>query len=142
MKKLFNNEIFSYLFFGVLTTLVYLSIRFALFEFLKQTALHSAVIANMTAIVFAFLVNDTFVFRQNKQGWQARFVKFFLARLGTLAIDVVLAYLFIDKYPQLIGQFVNHDLAMVNKIESVIAQFLIVVGNYFISKLLIFTNKK
>lgn len=142
MKKLFNNEIFSYLFFGVLTTLVYLSVRFTLFELLKQTALHSAIIANMTAIIFAFLTNDTIVFRQHRQGWQTRFVKFFLARLGTLAIDVILAYIFIDAYPHLIGQFVHHDLAMVNKIESLMAQVLIVVGNYFISKWLVFTNKK
>lgn len=142
MKKLLSNEIASYLVFGVLTTLVYLLVRTTLFNHLGVTALHAAVIANLTAILFAFMTNDRFVFRQERQGWQGRLVKFFTARLGTLVLDMALAYIFIDRFPEIIGQFVNNDLELVNTIESIGAQVLIIVGNYFLSKFLIFTNKK
>lgn len=141
MKKLINNQIISYLFFGGLATLVYLSVRTSLFNLLNVTALHASVVANLTAILFAFVTNDRFVFRQNRQGWQTRFAKFVTARLGTLALDMALAYLFIDRYPGIIGQFVNQDLELINVIESISAQILIIVGNYFLSKFLIFTNK-
>lgn len=142
MKKLLSHQVFSYLIFGVLATLVYLSVRTTLFNFFGVNATHAAIVANLTAIIFAFVTNDRFVFKQNRQGWEARFIKFFTARLGTLLLDIALAYIFIELYPQLIGQFVHHDLELVNTIESIGAQVLIIVGNYFLSKFLIFTNKK
>lgn len=142
MKKLLSNQIINYLFFGVLTTLVYLSVRTTLFNLLKVNTLHAVTIANLTAIIFAFITNDRFVFKQNRQGWQARFVKFFSARLFILALDVLLAYIFIDRFPGIIGQFVNNDLELVNTIESISAQILLIAGNYLLSKFLIFTNKK
>lgn len=140
MKKLLSNQVISYLFFGLLATLVYLSVRTSLFNLLGVTALHATIIANLTAILFAFVTNDRFVFRQNRQGWQGRFVKFITARLGTLVLDMALAYVFIDRYPQLIGQFVNHNLELVNTIESIGAQVLIIAGNYLVSKFFIFTQ--
>lgn len=70
-----------------------------------------------------------------------RFVKFFVARLSTLALDLVLAYLLVERFPQIIGQFVNHNLQVVNAIETLFAQVLIIVLNYIISKLLIFKDK-
>ena len=57
MKKLITSEVFKYLFFGVLTTLVYMGTRLLIFS-LTSSATFSAVIANIVAILFAFFTND------------------------------------------------------------------------------------
>ena len=141
IKKLLNNEVISYLIFGVLTTLVYLIVRTMMFS-LSQQATLATIIANAIAILFAFLTNDSIVFKQKKAGWQKRLVSFVGARLFTLLIDLVLVVTFVEKFPNLIGQFVNHDLARVNLIESLMAQVIIIIVNYVISKYLVFKNKK
>ena len=76
MKKLLSSEVFKYLFFGVLATLVYMGTRLVIFA-LTQSATTSAVIANVIAIMFAFFTNDYFVFNQVRTGWFNRFVKIF-----------------------------------------------------------------
>ena len=141
MKKLMSNEVFKYLFFGVLTTLVYMVTRVAFFS-LTQSATFSAVVANIVAIIFAFVTNDYFVFNQVRTGWFRRLVKFFMARLATLVLDLALAYLLVTKYPQIIGQFVNDNIAMVNMVETIFSQVLIIVLNYVLSKLLVFRDNQ
>ena len=141
MKKLISNEVFKYLFFGVLTTLVYMVTRVAFFS-LTQSATFSAVVANIVAIIFAFVTNDYFVFNQVRTGWFRGLVKFFMARLATLVLDLALAYLLVTKYPQIIGQFVNDNIAMVNMVETIFSQVLIIVLNYVLSKLLVFRDNQ
>lgn len=140
MKKLLQNDLISYLFFGILATAVYLTTRILVFEGLAN-ALIATMIANVTAIIFAFFTNDRFVFRQQGQGWPGRFIKFFMARLATLFIDFLLTFIFVTTYPQLIGQVVNNNLQLVNTIVALFSQILIIIGNYVISKFLIFTNQ-
>ena len=137
MKKLISNEVFKYLFFGVLTTLVYMVTRVAFFS-LTQSATFSAVVANIVAIIFAFVTNDYFVFNQVRTGWFRRF----MARLASLVLDLALAYLLVTKYPQIIGQFVNDNIAMVNMVETIFSQVLIIVLNYVLSKLLVFRDNQ
>ena len=141
MKKIISSELFKYLFFGVLATLVYMVTRIFLFS-ITQSATLSAVLASITSIIFAFFTNDTFVFNQVRKGWINRFIKFFIARLSTLALDLVLAFLLVEKFPTIIGQFVNNNINLVNAIETVFAQVLIIILNYVISKLLVFKDKK
>ena len=141
MKKLITSEIFKYLFFGVLAILVYMGTRLAIFS-LTTSATFSAVVANVTAIIFAFFTNDYFVFNQVRKGWFERLVKFTIARLSTLVLDLALAYFLVTKFPHIIGQFVNDNISMVNAIETLFSQVLIIVLNYVFSKLLVFKDKK
>lgn len=115
--------------------------RVAFFS-LTQSATFSAVVANIVAIIFAFVTNDYFVFNQVRTGWFRRLVKFFMARLATLVLDLALAYLLVTKYPQIIGQFVNDNIAMVNMVETIFSQVLIIVLNYVLSKLLVFRDNQ
>ena len=135
------SEVFTYLFFGVLATLVYMVSRDLIFRLSSQATL-SAALANAIAIIFAFFTNDYFVFKQESAGKWGRFLKFVGARLLTLVLDLVLAYLLVDTYPQVIGQFVGQDQGLVNVIESLFAQVLIIVLNYLISKFFVFTGDK
>lgn len=145
MKKLFyqliNNEVILYLIAGVAATLVYMITRMGLFLFIPSILLVT-LFANAVAILFAFWTNDRFVFKQVREGWFQRLIKFTTARIVTLVLDMALAYLLVQAYPQLIGQFVNHDLTLVNVISTLFSQVLVIVVNYFLSKLFIFKNTK
>ena len=67
-----------------------------------------------------------------------RLVKFFLARLSTFLLDLLFTFLFVTQFPHIIGQFVNENLDKVNAIETIIAQILIIIINYILSKVYIF----
>ncbi|KXT84009.1 GtrA family protein [Streptococcus panodentis] len=141
IKRFFDNEVLSYLFFGAAATLVYMSTRLAIFALSGHTTF-STITANVTAVLFAFVTNDTVVFKQERKGWQKRLIKFALARSGTLLLDIVLAQVLVDIYPNIIGQFVGNNRSLINSIESLFSQVLIIVLNYIFSKLFIFENKK
>ena len=137
IKAFFDNELLSYLFFGGATTLVSILSRLVIYRISHQEIL-ATVLANIIGILFAFITNDTVVFKQERKNWPIRLVKFFLARLSTLGLDVLLTYIFVTSYPDIIGQFVNDQLDQVNAIETLIAQVLIIILNYIFSKVYVF----
>ena len=137
IKAFFDNEILSYLFFGGATTLVSILSRLVIYRISHQEIL-ATILANIIGILFAFITNDTVVFKQERKNWPIRLVKFFLARLSTLGLDVLLTYIFVTSYPDIIGQFVNDQLDQVNAIETLIAQVLIIILNYIFSKVYVF----
>ena len=137
VKTFFDNEILSYLFFGGATTLVSILSRLLIYHISHQEIL-ATVLANIIGILFAFITNDTIVFKQKRKNWPTRLAKFFLARLSTLGLDVLLTYIFVTSYPDIIGQFVNDQLDQVNAIETLIAQVLIIILNYIFSKVYVF----
>ena len=140
IKKFFDNEILSYLFFGVATTIVSVASRMICYE-LTSNEILATVIGDVLGILFAFATNDTIVFKQKRKGWPAWLVKFFTARLATMGLNLLLTFIFVTSFPQIIGQFVNHNIKMVNTIETLIAQVLIIVLNYVFSKLFVFEKK-
>ena len=137
IKTFFDNEILSYLFFGGATTLISILSRLLIYHISHQEIL-ATVLANIIGILFAFITNDTIVFKQKRKNWPTRLAKFFLARLSTLGLDVLLTYIFVTSYPDIIGQFVNDQLDQVNSIETLIAQVLIIILNYIFSKVYVF----
>ena len=137
IQKIFNNEIFAYLFFGLATTLVSILSRLVIYQLTHKELLATG-LANSISILFAFITNDTIVFKQARQNWTRRLVKFFLARLSTFLLDLLFTFLFVTQFPHIIGQFVNDNIDKVNSIETVISQFLIIILNYTFSKVFIF----
>ena len=137
IQKIFNNEIFAYLFFGFATTLVSILSRLVIYQLTHKELLATG-LANSIGILFAFITNDRIVFKQARQNWPKRLVKFTLARLSTFLLDLFLTFLFVTQFPNIIGQFVNDNIDKVNSIETVISQFLIIILNYIFSKVFIF----
>ena len=137
IKTFFDSEILSYLFFGGATTLVSILSRLVIYHISHQEILATA-LANIIGILFAFITNDTFVFKQERKNWPMRLVKFFLARLSTLGLDLLLTYIFVTTFPDVIGQFVEQNIDRVNMIETILAQILIIILNYIFSKIYIF----
>ena len=137
IQKFLNNEILAYLFFGLATTLVSILSRLVIYQLSHQELLATA-LANSIGILFAFITNDRLVFKQARENWSIRLVKFTIARLSTFLLDLFLTFLFVTQFPNIIGQFVNNNIDKVNSIETVISQFLIIILNYIFSKVFIF----
>ena len=137
IESLFVNELLAYLFFGIATTLVSILSRLVIYQLTHKELLATA-LANSIGILFAFITNDTIVFKQARQNWPSRLVKFILARLSTFLLDLFLTFIFVTQFPNIIGQFVNNNIDKVNSIETVISQFLIIILNYIFSKVFIF----
>ena len=141
IQSLFMNELLAYLFFGIATTLISILSQLVIYQLTHKELLATA-LANIIGILFAFITNDTIVFKQARQNWPRRLVKFTLARLSTFLLDLFLTFLFVTQFPNIIGQFVNNNIDKVNTIETAISQFLIIILNYIFSKVFIFKNKK
>ena len=139
IKKFFDNEVLSYLFFGAAATLVYMTTRLLIFALTGQT-LFATITANITAVLFAFITNDTIVFKQARKNRLIRLVKFSLARLSTFLLDLLFTFLFVTQFPHIIGQFVNENLDRINAIETLLAQLLIIILNYVLSKVYVFNK--
>lgn len=137
IQKIFNNEIFAYLFFGLATTLVSILSRLVIYQLTHKELLATA-LANIIGILFAFITNDRLVFKQARKNRLIRLVKFFLARLSTFLLDLLFTFLFVTQFPHIIGQFVNENIDKINAIETIIAQILIIIINYILSKIYIF----
>ena len=137
IKKFFDNEILSYLFFGVATTLVSIIVRITIFYFFKQE-LWATALGNIAGILFAFFTNDTIVFKQKRKHWFKRLIKFTTARFITFLLDLFLTLIFVTSFPHIIGQFVGDNLNTINTIETIFAQVTIIVLNYIFSKVFVF----
>lgn len=137
IQSLVKNELLLYLFFGIATTLVSILSRLVIYQLTHRELLATG-LANSIGILFAFITNDTIVFKQDRQNWPNRLVKFTLARLSTFLLDLFLTFLFVTQFPNIIGQFVNYNINKVNSVETVIAQFSIIILNYIFSKVFIF----
>lgn len=135
VKKVWSNRAIRYLFFGVMSTLVNLVIFNVLVYVAHLNYTLSNIISVACAIVFAFFVNKLFVFMSSCNSLQEvwiEFYRFVLGRLSTMVIEVGGVSLCVE---------IIHQSKWLAKIET---QFIVVVVNYFISKMLVFkqTNPK
>lgn len=125
-------EVFSYLFFGVLTTVV----NYVVFAIAAQVFLDSATVCNViawvVAVAFAYLTNKPFVFRSHD--WSAKTVvpelgKFLSCRIGSGVMETVII-------------LVSVDILGGNKyLWKLLTNVLVVIVNYIGSKLLVFRKK-
>ena len=93
----------------------------------------SNLISIILAILFAYVVNSRFVFRDPAHTWQAHlwaFAKFIGARLVTMGIELGGVLLLVE---------VLHWGDMVGK---VVTQFIVLVLNYVFSRFFVFTTGK
>ena len=129
IKSFYNKHkaLILYLFYGVLTVLVNLAVFFVLFDFIGIHYVAADVLAWIAAVTFAFLTNRRFVFASDKKGKAviSEAAAFFAARLFSLGVEVLLLYG---------GESLNCDMNIVKIIASVI----VVILNYYFSKLIIF----
>lgn len=125
-------EVFIYLFFGGLTTLINIIIYFIFREWIKTNYIIANIIANIIAILFAFITNKVWVFHSKSENVKEliiEFSKFVLYRLLSFGLDMIFMMICID-----IVQ--TGDL-----FAKLFTQVLVVIANYIFSKLFIFKPK-
>ncbi len=149
IKKLFlkYKEIISYVFFGVLATVVNL-VSFKLFELILGEKLYlvTNVVSWLITVIFAYFTNKLWVFES--KSWKANVVikeliGFFGARIFSLVVEEAGLWLMIDICHM--GN-ISWDILSVNingnMIAKIIMQVVVVILNYVFSKLVIFKKKK
>lgn len=131
IKKLYYDSRIRYLFFGGLTTLV----NIVVFGILEGPLGIDYKISNFFSVAiascFAFVVNKLYVFQSKSKTFGdtvQEFIKFVLGRLVTMVVEVGGVPFCVE----LLGQ-----PKMVAKIET---QVIVVIVNYFISKLFVFKS--
>lgn len=133
IKKLYYDSRIRYIFFGGLTTLV----NIVVFAILEGPVGIDYKVSNFfsvaAAICFAFVVNKLYVFQSKSTSFKDtihEFIKFVLGRLVTMAVEVGGVPFCVE----LLGQ-----PKMIAKLET---QVIVMVVNYFISKLFVFKSSK
>lgn len=133
------KEIINYLIFGVLTTVVSLATKylllFTILDASNALQLQIAVVVSwVIACLFAYITNRIWVFESKTTSIIKEMAKFFMARLATLGMEMLIMFIFVTA----LG--LNSDTWVV--IWTLVSQVLIVIGNYVLSKLLVFKNEK
>ena len=138
IRKLLNlyhryEDAISYLFFGVLTTVVNYLVYLPCYYWLGLTGSVSNTIAWVVAVAFAFMTNKPFVFKSHD--WSAPVLlpelgKFIGCRVGSGLLETAII-------------FVTVDLLAWNAAWMKLAtNVMVVILNYFGSKLLVFRKNK
>ena len=127
-----NNTVkegFLYLLFGGLTTLVSIASYVIFLKILDDKALLANAVSWVFAVSFAYITNRIWVFQSRHHGFREigkEVIAFFLGRAGTLLLEEGIL-------------FVGINMLGIDKIIiKLIAQVVVLAGNYIISKFLIF----
>lgn len=130
------EELFLYLFIGVLTTIVAWGSKY-LFNLIafEGTAYPTAMQYNILCVVdwtagviFSFFTNRKYVFKSNGKMLQDAY-KFVLSRISTLLLEIVANQIF--------GNLLGINVYA----TTIIAAVLVTVANYFLSKIFVFRKK-
>lgn len=130
-RKLYENSVVRYIFFGGCTTMVNI-LSFYVLRKLNMGLNTANLISIILAILFAYVVNSKFVFQDKCEtlGDHLKpFMKFVSARLVTMVLEVGGVWLLVA---------VLHMNDMVGKF---LTQFIVLILNYIFSKFFVFTSK-
>ncbi len=149
MKKLFEKyrELIIYIVFGALTTLVNYVIHFCL-RALGANYYLALSIAWAGAVLFAYVTNKIFVFDSKAKGKEAlrEFALFVGARVFSYGLELLISFIFIDlaHADRFVWEpsFTETVIPAGELLVKTFAQVLIVISNYFFSKIVIFKKKK
>jgi len=128
IKKVCTKEVILYGIFGIFTTIVNLGIFYLLTYILHLEENISNIIAILCAVIFAYITNKDLVFHSNAKLLKEKFmqfIKFMSGRAFTMIVEWGgCLLLFLTPIPQMISKF-----AMT---------VIVIILNFFISKLLVF----
>ena len=128
-----REEIFLYLLFGFLTTLVNYLVYLPLLNAGTVAAALASVVAWCVAVIFAFVTNKNFVFKS--KNWSCaivvpEFFSFSAARVISLIVESVIIYITVDL------------LAYNGVYMKIATSIIVVILNYIASKMMVFNKKR
>lgn len=127
-----KNNVIPYLFFGVCTTLVNVATYWVAAHLLQLSVMPSTIIAWILAVLFAYFTNRKWVFHSQSASYQAvlhELFLFFACRLATGVVDWACMFVFVDL------------LAWNDVIIKFAANVLVIILNYFASRLIVFKKE-
>ena len=132
IKKIYikYKEGVNYLVFGFLSFVVCM-VTYNLCRFVFDYVI-SNFISWVVAVLFAYITNKIFVFESKTNGFvnlAKEFAKFVCGRIFTLVLETAILYIMVEL------------MKIDDRIVKVIAQIIVILTNYFLSKLFIFTKK-
>ena len=127
-----HRELVSYVFWGVMTTIVNYVVYFLLTEGLQVYYLTGNVIAWAISVLFAYFVNKLYVFQSRDWAWRVALRELWqmvASRLFSLGLEMAIMWFFVDTL------HCNH------LIVKLAANVVVVIVNYVLSKFIIFKQK-
>ena len=128
-----HRELVSYVFWGVMTTIVNYVVYFLLTEGLQVYYLTGNVIAWAISVLFAYFVNKLYVFQSRDWAWRVALRELWqmvASRLFSLGLEMAIMWFFVDT------MHFNH------LIVKLAANVVVVIVNYVLSKFIIFKKKQ
>ena len=142
MKKLWDfawgmyrkyEEGINYLIFGFLAFVLNYVLYFLFASALQMHYMAATALSWVLTVVFAYWTNRTFVFKSKNKDAQSlgkEFVSFIGARVATEILELALMFIMVD-------------CASLNEyLSKLVCQVIVIVANYFLSKLWIFKEKE
>jgi len=127
-----HKEVLLYLFFGGLSFLVNVGSFIILNKSLSLNELVANVISWIITVLFVYVTNKLWVFKvdvKTKKGVIFQILSFFTGRIGTLFLEEAILFVFITK------------MELNSTIVKIVAQIIVIVANYVISKLVVFRSE-
>ena len=124
------RELLSYIFFGVLTTLVNMGVYAGLFHGCRLANVPSTILAWAAAVLFAYVTNRLWVFRSRGKGWLRELLLFVGCRTLTGVLDVGIMYAAVDL------------LRWSAVLWKLISNIIVTAANYLASRFLIFKQSR
>ena len=132
VKKFCTKEIILYGIFGVLTTLVNITVFYILTHFILLEENLSNAIAIILAVLFAYFTNRKLVFNSTASTIKEKlyeFGKFILGRAFTMIVELV-------------GFFLMFNIMHIEElISKILISIIVIILNFFISKFFAFNKK-
>lgn len=128
-----HKEAIDYLFWGGVAFLLSMVLFYLFANVMNIYEQIANIISWVICVIFTYLTNRTFVFCSKVKGFKnifKEFKDFVTARLLTLVMENAILFVMIDL------------LSLNNMVSKLVGQFVVIVSNYFLSKLWIFKKKK
>ena len=127
-----HRELISYVFWGAMTTAVNYAAYLLLTEGLQIYYLTGITIAWAVSVLFAYFVNKLFVFQSKTWAWRVALRELWqmvASRLFSLGLEIAIMWFFVEK------------LLCPHEVVKLLANVLVVIVNYALSKFVIFKKK-
>ena len=127
------KEAVDYLFWGGVAFVLSMVLFYVFANMMDIYEQIANILSWIICVIFTYLTNRIFVFKSKVRGIKKifkEFKDFVTARLLTLVMENVILFVMIDL------------LSVNNMISKLVGQFVVIVSNYFLSKLWIFKKEK
>lgn len=125
----FMIHILKYLIFGIITTIISLGSFWILIAFSNLNENICNILSILIGVLTAYVLNRKFVFESKEENILKEFSKFVMSRIASSLFDIFMFFIFAT------------CLELNEMIVKVVISIVVIILNYFLSKLLVFKKK-